>query len=187
MTIRAFLLFTSLVFAGCTSPDASLWRGRPTEIQVKKELVVLGSDVFGSKTIYLPPGTYRFTKSDDLGFVYECDGVTARMERRDFGDEITFRPAILLSNRSDDVFISQVAHSLEEFVTNHSEIGGLVLQNELKKQGYILVVRSRSLSAQQREAIGLPTKQPLNQAVQHNDPSCHESCLRTPRASRGRG
>jgi uncharacterized membrane protein YebE (DUF533 family) len=26
-----------------------------------------------------------------------------------------------------------------------------------------------------------------NQAVQHNDPSCHESCLRTPRASRGRG
>jgi len=28
---------------------------------------------------------------------------------------------------------------------------------------------------------------PPNQAVQHNDPSCHESCLRTPRASRGRG
>ena len=26
-----------------------------------------------------------------------------------------------------------------------------------------------------------------NQALQHNDPSCHESCLRTPRASRGRG
>ena len=30
------------------------------------------------------------------------------------------------------------------------------------------------------------TKRP-NQALQHNDPSCHESCLRTPRASRGRG
>jgi len=26
-----------------------------------------------------------------------------------------------------------------------------------------------------------------NQALQHNDPSCHESCLRTPRASQGRG
>jgi len=26
-----------------------------------------------------------------------------------------------------------------------------------------------------------------NQALQHNDPSCHESCLRTPPASRGRG
>jgi len=26
-----------------------------------------------------------------------------------------------------------------------------------------------------------------NQALQHNDPSCHESCLRTPRASRDRG
>jgi hypothetical protein len=26
-----------------------------------------------------------------------------------------------------------------------------------------------------------------NQALQHNDPSCHVSCLRTPRASRGRG
>jgi len=26
-----------------------------------------------------------------------------------------------------------------------------------------------------------------NQALQHNDPSCHASCLRTPRASRGRG
>jgi hypothetical protein len=27
----------------------------------------------------------------------------------------------------------------------------------------------------------------LNQALQHNDPSSHASCLRTPRASRGRG
>jgi hypothetical protein len=26
-----------------------------------------------------------------------------------------------------------------------------------------------------------------NQALQHNDPSCHVSCLRTPRANRGRG
>jgi ribosomal protein S18 acetylase RimI-like enzyme len=26
-----------------------------------------------------------------------------------------------------------------------------------------------------------------NQALKHNDPSCHASCLRTPRASRGRG
>jgi chloramphenicol 3-O-phosphotransferase len=26
-----------------------------------------------------------------------------------------------------------------------------------------------------------------NQALQHNDPGCHVSCLRTPRASRGRG
>jgi len=32
----------------------------------------------------------------------------------------------------------------------------------------------------------LERKRP-NQALQHNDPSCHESCLRTPRASRGRG
>jgi hypothetical protein len=30
-------------------------------------------------------------------------------------------------------------------------------------------------------------RKPANQALQHNDPSCHESCLRTPRASRGRG
>jgi hypothetical protein len=28
---------------------------------------------------------------------------------------------------------------------------------------------------------------PPNQALQHNDPSCHVSCLRTPRASQGRG
>jgi len=28
---------------------------------------------------------------------------------------------------------------------------------------------------------------PPNQALQHNDPSCHVSCLRTPRASWGRG
>ena len=28
---------------------------------------------------------------------------------------------------------------------------------------------------------------PPNQALQHNDPSCHVSCFRTPRASRGRG
>jgi len=30
-------------------------------------------------------------------------------------------------------------------------------------------------------------KQTPNQALQHNDPSCHVSCVRTPRASRGRG
>ena len=30
-------------------------------------------------------------------------------------------------------------------------------------------------------------KKAPNQALQHNDPGCHESCLRTPRASRGRG
>ena len=37
-------------------------------------------------------------------------------------------------------------------------------------------------------SIWLPSKttEP-NQALQHNDPSCHVSCLRTPRASRGRG
>jgi len=32
----------------------------------------------------------------------------------------------------------------------------------------------------------LRSKRP-NQALQHNDPICHESCLRTPRASWGRG
>ena len=34
--------------------------------------------------------------------------------------------------------------------------------------------------------IPMQNKKP-NQALQHNDPSCHVSCLRTPRASRGRG
>jgi hypothetical protein len=31
------------------------------------------------------------------------------------------------------------------------------------------------------------TTKSANQALQHNDPSCHVPCLRTPRASRGRG
>jgi hypothetical protein len=35
-------------------------------------------------------------------------------------------------------------------------------------------------------SVRFRNKQP-NQALQHNDPSCHVSCLRTPRASRGRG
>jgi len=33
----------------------------------------------------------------------------------------------------------------------------------------------------------IPAKEEPNQALQHNDPGCHVSCLRTPRASRGRG
>jgi hypothetical protein len=32
-----------------------------------------------------------------------------------------------------------------------------------------------------------PIENPPNQALQHNDPSCHVSCFRTPRASWGRG
>jgi hypothetical protein len=35
--------------------------------------------------------------------------------------------------------------------------------------------------------VTIKLKQKANQALQHNDPSCHESCLRTPRASRSRG
>jgi hypothetical protein len=163
MIIRAFLLFSSLLFAGCTSPDASLWRVRPLEIQVGQEQTVLSNDLLGTETIYLPPGAYRCTKLNDLGFVYECDGATARRVRRgDPSDEVTFRPAIVLSNRSDEVFVAQVAHSLKEFVTNHAEFAEWVLQNKLKKQGYLLLVLSRSLTAQQRESIGLPGKQEPN-------------------------
>jgi hypothetical protein len=33
----------------------------------------------------------------------------------------------------------------------------------------------------------LKTMKPANQALQHNDPSCHAPCVRTCRASRGRG
>jgi hypothetical protein len=47
----------------------------------------------------------------------------------------------------------------------------------------IVYVELSELDAATRDFI---SKQP-NQALQHNDPSCHVSCLRTPRASRGRG
>ena len=43
-------------------------------------------------------------------------------------------------------------------------------------------------TAQIIEALRAMVKKPeANQALQRNDPSCHESCLRTPRASRDRG
>jgi len=35
--------------------------------------------------------------------------------------------------------------------------------------------------------LAMQRKNEPNKAVQHNDPSCHGSCLRTPRASRDRG
>jgi hypothetical protein len=38
-----------------------------------------------------------------------------------------------------------------------------------------------------RSAIATFVKRPPNQTLQHNDPSCHVPCLRTYRASRGRG
>ena len=37
------------------------------------------------------------------------------------------------------------------------------------------------------EILRKEVKKAANQALQHNDPSCHVSCLRTPRASWGRG
>ena len=48
------------------------------------------------------------------------------------------------------------------------------------------------LSNSPKQPLDLPAGEvrlirPPNQALQHNDPSCHESCLRTPRASCGRG
>ena len=49
----------------------------------------------------------------------------------------------------------------------------------LSSSDVIMMVPSRDWIADARKRA--------NQALQHNDPSCHVSCLRTPRASRGRG
>jgi hypothetical protein len=42
-------------------------------------------------------------------------------------------------------------------------------------------------SLQTRDPKYLEEKMKPNQSLQHNDPGCHASCLRTPRASRDRG
>jgi hypothetical protein len=59
-------------------------------------------------------------------------------------------------------------------------------------EGYAPVEETRSqfsgASAKITFELAIQMKrQTANQALQHNDPSCHVSCLRTPRASRGRG
>jgi len=81
---------------------------------------------------------------------------------------------------------------------------GIVLQiyvdaSAAEKPIYQLVVSDRALApwpqkietrlkfkAEWNTVIEISVNTP-NQALQHNDPSCHESCLRTPRASRDRG
>jgi len=56
----------------------------------------------------------------------------------------------------------------------------------------IYAVHAKTLKRLLPQPAGFPIppeelKTEPNQALQHNDPSCHVSCLRTPRASRGRG
>lgn len=147
------------VLCACSTPDVSLWTNRPTQIEVKEEMIVPG-DVFGAMKIYLPAGIYRYSRSDALGFVYETDAGMARaIDKGLVRYEKSFRPAIVLYNRSDEVLIMQIAHSLEEIGSGGGETGNIVLRKAIEKDGYVLVPRSRGLSRPQRLAIGIPATQ----------------------------
>jgi hypothetical protein len=60
--------------------------------------------------------------------------------------------------------------------------------NQWVFHGYLLMLSFDSKTGALEEVyIWKNEHKKPNQALQHNDPSCHVSCLRTPRASRGRG
>ena len=54
----------------------------------------------------------------------------------------------------------------------------------MRRNDDLIVTREYKLLSDYAKEQGIKTP---NQALQHNDPSCHVLCLRTPRASRGRG
>ena len=57
-----------------------------------------------------------------------------------------------------------------------------------EKHGYFLVEIEHVIRFDvEFERFRMTKKIRANQALQHNDPSCHVPCLRTYRASRGRG
>jgi len=77
-----------------------------------------------------------------------------------------------------------MAKGVKEIHTDASRIS----RPFFEKHGYFLVEIEHVIRFDvEFERFRMTKKIRANQALQHNDPSCHESCLRTPRASRGRG
>jgi hypothetical protein len=77
------------------------------------------------------------------------------------------------------------------YETGQLSAKGVYAKGSLKMVEYhdekgAIITESQWLNIYGNEKLPIDKRKP-NQALQHNDPSCHASCLRTPRASRGRG
>jgi hypothetical protein len=140
------------------SIDGALWRSRPEKIVVKEELKAKG-DVFGSKKIFVPPGTYTFFKATDLGFLYTCEGASFRSEESVFGmtEKKEFVGGILLFNRADEVRLVSIISSAES-LSKAGELPRYFIGKEIERNGFALAFCGPALSEDQREVLGLPRK-----------------------------
>jgi len=156
------------------APDGRRWFARESRSEIDKPYwLILTPDPtqpkdwkemlsFGESTKEISQASMRATfamvvKDLDQGFTYQIEG-------------------------SEDEFIV-IYHSpvwnergIEKIVRFPSGYRTIYYQERLGTPGEAIL----------RQWIKIIKKTP-NQALQHNDPNCHESCLRTPRASRGRG
>jgi hypothetical protein len=78
----------------------------------------------------------------------------------------------------------------EVFVAEFPEMAALLDQSILYPNqvdvGDVITITVTKIDAKHISGFW-KQKKPANQALQHNDPSCHAPCVRTCRASRGRG
>jgi hypothetical protein len=118
------------------------------------------------------------------GFVHDGDGDYSRR----YSAVILLKQDFRLSDGSMIPVPCGPADGPDTRVFNYEGFGFLVIAGDGKSLDEPKTSCSVSMSFDQVSADDeKPKGIPPNQALQHNDPSCHESCLRTPRASRGRG
>ena len=80
------------------------------------------------------------------------------------------------------------AHAMAKGVMEIHTEASRISRPFFEKHGYLLVEIEHVVRFDvEFERFRMTKKIQANQALQHNDPSCHVSCLRTPRASCGRG
>jgi hypothetical protein len=161
--LKFIFLAVCLALSGCVTSQSRIARER--------ELYLADPAIprYGYDGKLLAAGEhYRFLFTHDSGFGDFLLPIIAKTK-----DPRVVQAALtyFASKKPDPVKFEQVVSAIDPRLLDE--------EVDLSSSDVIMMVSLREWIAD--------TRKWANQALQHNDPSCHESCLRTPRASRGRG
>jgi hypothetical protein len=128
----------------------------------------------------LPAGRYHATYRDHRGIYYTMDSSAAKEGVFIVNDQsaayvfgIATEQSAEANNRAAVNMMTPAARLISELILPEPKPGEIAYQIRV--------------TGDWKSAFDFIAQKPANQALQHNDHSCHELCLRTPRASCGRG
>jgi hypothetical protein len=165
------------------------WRVRHMTSWPETEATVLSAGIHSHKPRYQP-----LCYLHDIAYAYTVGGTKFRNERVAYGGigpNWSYRNGALdaLPPVGSTIHVKYNPADPQDSVI-HVVTSGVFDPPILRWLLVVLVIAAGIATVFSGQAVDkrkkMKTTEP-NQALQHNDPSCHVSCLRTPRASRGRG